>query len=106
MQRAQHLLERAAHLEGTGQPMLCRTYVRRAGELIEESRTLVAAERGPRFETWLAFQRAGQSVVDAFDRAARAWQPFKALARELGYKLAEDHQGNYVLGGPSKGGPS
>ncbi len=95
MQRAQQYLERAAHLEGTGQPALCATYVRRAGDLIEETRTLVAEHRGPNHATGLALQRAGQRIKDAF-------RPFVDFIRGV----AEATQDDYVLGGPSKGGGS
>ena len=106
MQRAQQYLERAERLEGTGQPVVCATYVRRAGELIEETRTLVAAHRGPEFATQLAMMRAAQVVVDHYKgvwkNLQEAFRPIAAAMQAIG----EQTQGDYVLGGPSKGGGS
>lgn len=106
MQRAQQYLERAAHLEGTGQPALCATYVRRAGDLIEETRTLVAAHRGPEFATHLAMKRAAQVVIDHYKGV---WADIKRIMRPIMNAVqatAEATQDDYVLGGPSKGGGS
>lgn len=99
MQRAQQYLERAAHLEGTGQPVVCATYVRRAGELIEETRTLVAAHRGPEFATWLAMKRAAQVVIDHY---RGIWADIKRITQSAVASTLDD----YALAGPSKGGGS
>lgn len=99
MQRAQQYLERADRLEGTGQPVVCGTYVRRAGELIEETRTLVAAHRGPAFVTELAMRRAAQLVIDHYKGV---WASIKKLMQPaLAFTLDD-----YALAGPSKGGGS
>ena len=66
MQRAQQYLERAAHLEGTGQPVLCALYTRRAGHLIERVRSMVADQRGGLHATELALERAGRFVETMF----------------------------------------
>lgn len=104
MQRAQQCLERAAHLEGTGQPKVCADYVRRAGELIEEARTLVAEGRGPEHATRLANERAAQLLLDSFKEAwgniKTAFRPFIEALRAA----QEVTQKDYVLAGPSKGG--
>jgi hypothetical protein len=91
MQRARQYLERAARLEGTGQPVLCQTYVRRAGELIEETRTVVAAHRGSRFKSQLAMERAAGLIevwlapqFGAFqDAVARATESMEKNARRI-----------------------
>ena len=106
MQRAQQYLERAANLEETGQPALCATYVRRAGELIEETRTLVAAHRGPGFATNLAMERAAQVVVDHYKNV---WANLKEALRPMAEAMraiSEATQADYVLASPSKGGSS
>lgn len=99
MQRAQQYLNRAEHLKATGQPVLCATYARRAGQLIEEARTLVAEHRGSPYVTALAMERAAQQVLDI---VKAAW----ADIREIAWPAVEATQNNYALAGPSKGGPS
>ncbi|MBM6622636.1 hypothetical protein JTF08_13555 [Micrococcaceae bacterium RIT802] len=99
MQRAQRHLRKAAQLEGTGQPMLCATYARRAVELIDEARTSTAAYRGPKHATRLALQRSAQVLVDAI---RPAWQALKRDLRAAGHGT----QADFTLAGPSKGGRS
>ncbi|WP_372699385.1 hypothetical protein [Arthrobacter sp. JSM 101049] len=69
MQRAEKYLERAAYLEGTGQPKVCGDYVRRSGELIEQARTRVAVFRGPEAVMELQASRWEDFIV-ALDVAA------------------------------------
>src|SRR6185312_3272965 len=95
LQRAQRYLERAAHLEGTGQPKVCADYVRRAGELIEEAREDLAWQRGGFKPFALAAERLGLVTRKAFEEA-----------RGVLVRAAKDVQESYALAGPSKGEPS
>lgn len=79
--RAQRYLERAARLEGSGQPKVCADYVRRAGELIDEGREQMAWARG-------------------------GWKPFKLAIERLGFLEPASTRNDFALAGPSKGSGS
>lgn len=102
MQSAQQYLERAAHLEGTGQPKVCADYVRRAGELIEEAREDLAWQRGGFRPFVLAAERLGYlpDKVGAIvsNAMAKLTDTVNSMSR------AEHTPADYALVGPSKGG--